>query len=104
MLDRRTDLILCFFCPLPRGPKKASKFCGQVCRLFGFRPKHSTDMAIIKLVDKIVQATNNDEITAGLFLDLSKAFDTIRHDILLDKMAHYGIRGLALGMVQKLLN
>ena len=63
---------------------------------FGFRPKHSTDMAIIKLVDKIVQATNNDEITAGLFLDLYKAFDTIRHDILLDKMAHYGIRGLAL--------
>ena len=63
---------------------------------FGFRPKHSTDMAIIKLVDKIVEATNNDEITAGLFLDLSKAFDTIRHDILLDEMAHYGIRGLAL--------
>ena len=63
---------------------------------FGFRPKHSTNMAIIKLVDKIVQATNNDEITAGLFLDLSKAFDTIKHDILLDKMAHYGIRGLVL--------
>ena len=63
---------------------------------FGFRPKHSTNMAIIKLIDKIVQATNNDEITAGLFLDLSKAFDTIQHDILLDKMAHYGIRGLAL--------
>ena len=63
---------------------------------FGFRPKHSTNMAIIKLVNKIVQAANNDEITAGLFLDLSKAFDTIKHDILLDKMAHYGIRGLAL--------
>ena len=53
-------------------------------------------MAIIKLVDKIVQATNNDEVTAGFILDLSNSFDTIRHDILLDKMAHYGIRGLAL--------
>ena len=63
---------------------------------FGFRPKYSTNMAIIKLIDKIVQATNNDEITAGLFLDLSKAFDTIKYDILLDKMAHYGIRGLVL--------
>ena len=61
---------------------------------FGFRPKHSTGMAIIKLVHKI--ATNNDEITAGLFLDLSKVFDTIRHDIRLDIRAHYGIGGLAL--------
>ena len=50
-------------------------------------------MAVIKLVDKIVNAANNNEITAGMFLDLSKAFDTIKHDILLDKMAHYGFHG-----------
>ena len=49
---------------------------------YGFRPKHSTDMAILKLVDKIVEASNNNQITAGVFLDLSKAFDTIKHDIL----------------------
>ena len=36
-------------------------------------------MAVIKLVDKIVNAANNNEITAGIFLDLSKAFDTIKH-------------------------
>ena len=63
---------------------------------FGFRPNHSTDMAIIKLVDKIVQATNANQTTAGVFLDLSKAFDTISHNILLSKMEHYGIRGVAL--------
>ena len=41
-------------------------------------------MAVIKLIDKIVNASNNNEITAGIFLPLSKAFGTIKHDILLD--------------------
>ena len=63
---------------------------------FGFRPKHSTNMAVFKLIDMIVNASNNNEITAGIFLDLYKAFDTIKHDILLDKMAHYGFRGIVL--------
>ena len=72
---------------------------------FGFRPKHSTIMAVIKLVDKIVNAanSNNNEITAGTSLDLSKAFDTIKHDILLDKVAHYGFRGIVLDWVETYL-
>ena len=63
---------------------------------FDFCPKHSTNIAVIKLFDNIVNTANNNEITTGIFLDLSKAFDTIKHDILLHKMARYRFRGIVL--------
>ena len=63
---------------------------------FGFRPNHSTNMTILKLVDQIANAADNNEITAGVFLDLSKAFDTLDHDILLKKLDTYGLRGIVL--------
>ena len=49
---------------------------------FGFREEHGTDIALIVLIDKIMQAFNEGEIVLGVFLDLSKAFDTVNHEIL----------------------
>ena len=63
---------------------------------FGFRQKHSTIHALLNFVDKVVHAIDNHSHLIGIFLDFSKAFDTINHDILLYKLSHYGIRGKAL--------
>ena len=62
---------------------------------FGFRRKHGTDIALIVLVDKIMSAFNDGEMALGVFFDLSKAFDAVVHDILLNKLDTYGIRGTA---------
>ena len=63
---------------------------------FGFRQKHSTTHALLSFIDKVAHAIDDFSHTIGVFLDFSKAFDTIDHDILLYKLSHYGIRGQAL--------
>ena len=62
---------------------------------FGFRKNHSTSLVLIHLINKISSAIDRHATTAGVFLDLSKAFDTLDHEILFAKLEHYGIRDVA---------
>ena len=71
---------------------------------FGFRPKHSTIDAISLLVKDILQSLDKKDYTIGVFCDLSKAFDTINHKILLYKLNRYGIRGNALNLIASYLH
>ena len=63
---------------------------------FGFQERKLTHMALITLVDRITEALDNRDYVVGVFLDFSKAFDTVDHVILLDKMFIYGVRTIAL--------
>ena len=71
---------------------------------FGFRKCHSTYLAVMTLVDKIIKCLEEGDHIIGVFLDFSKAFDTVDHAILLKKLHHYGIRDNALNWFASYLN
>ena len=67
---------------------------------YGFRTGLSTEYATIELTDRIISNMDRNEIPFSIFLDLSKAFDTLDHTILLQKLNHYGIDGKALQLCE----
>ena len=63
---------------------------------YGFRKNSSTEDAAIDLIDKIANHLDTKSLPFAIFLDLSKAFDTLDHNILLQKLRYYGIDGIGL--------
>ena len=63
---------------------------------YSFRRRHSCEHAIGELVGEVIKNLENMKFTATIYLDLSKAFDTLEHSTLLSKLEIYGIRGMTL--------
>ena len=71
---------------------------------YGLRNKHSTYMAVLDFGKNISSAIDNDVYTAGIFMDLSKPFDTVNYEKLLNKPYQYGIRGVSYDWFQNYLS
>jgi len=70
---------------------------------FGFRRGIGTEDALVRVANSIVQSFNNNSKCITVFLDLAKAFDTVPHHILLERLSHKGIRGLPLNLFKSYL-
>ncbi len=71
---------------------------------YGFQKDKSTNSAILELQLQLTNNVENSMSSCCLFLDLSKAFNTVNHDILLDKLEYYGIRGVGLTLLKSYLS
>ena len=60
---------------------------------FGFRTGHSTELASLQLTDYLIKQMDQGSTPLNIYIDLSKAFDTLDHSILLSKLSYYGITG-----------
>ena len=71
---------------------------------FGFRKHHSTIHAMINLLDTCLEGLDQKLTVGGIFLDISKAFDCVDHEILFAKLENIGIRGIALDWFKSYLS
>ena len=70
---------------------------------YGFMPNKSTETAALELMDQNITAMNYQLTPINIYLDISKAFDSIDHNILASKLKYYGIQGLALNLLKNYL-
>ena len=70
---------------------------------YGFRENHSTDHALIEMIDNIKLSVDDKKLAGGIFVDLTKAFDTVNHNILLEKLKIMGFRGIPYKLLESYL-
>ena len=71
---------------------------------YGFRTKHSTELAAVKLVDYIKNEIDGKYTPVNIYIDLSKAFDTLNFDILLHKLHYYGVTDVSFELIRSYLS
>ena len=71
---------------------------------FGFRESRSTKQALLKVITQCFDNAKDRYLCCLIMLDIRKAFDTVSHELLLLKLCHYGIRGIAYKLIQSYLN
>ena len=96
---RRTSLLSCFNRIFQKlAFKRLKSFIDErkviSSSQYGFRQGHSTEHPILDIVNAIQSNMDAGKFSCGVFVDLKKAFDTVDHGILLQKLAHHGFRGL----------
>uniref|UniRef100_A0A1A8B2B9 Helentron 4 helitron-like transposon replicase/helicase/endonuclease n=1 Tax=Nothobranchius furzeri TaxID=105023 RepID=A0A1A8B2B9_NOTFU len=75
------------------------------CRCqYGFREKKTTALTIMEATDEIINTLDKGKYAIGVFIDFRKAFDTINHPVLINKLQQYGIRGMALDWITNYLS
>ena len=70
---------------------------------YGFRSNHLAELAALNLVDELTYKLDRGIILLNIYIDLSKAFDTLIHKILISKLKHYGVRGEAIDLIRSYL-
>ena len=71
---------------------------------FGFQQNHSAEHAVLLLIDQVNSSSERNHFTLGIFIDLSKTFDTVDHKILISKLKNYGVRENNLKWFERYLN
>ena len=71
---------------------------------YAFRPRHSTELSAVRFITDLIKNMDNYKILTTVLIDLSKAFDTLNHDILLSKLGYYGVSGVEMRLLSNYLS